>query len=73
MVGTDERVGWVEKSYRGPDLKGAGYGRFSPNPPYMVLPAAADLKSTPSNLAALLTVVVLLSAGVELHPMYGYA
>jgi hypothetical protein len=47
MVGTDERRGSVGKSYRGSDLKGAGYGRFNRNPPYMVFPAAADLKSVP--------------------------
>jgi hypothetical protein len=73
MVGTDKGRGWVGKSDLGTDLKGAGYGRFNRNPPHMVFPAAADLKSALPYRAAPLAAVVLLGAGVELHPLDGFA
>jgi hypothetical protein len=59
--------------YRGFDLKGAGYGRFNRSPPYMGFQAATDLKSAPPDRAASLVADVLLVAGVEHHPLDGYA
>jgi hypothetical protein len=64
MVGTDEGRGWARKLDRGFDLKGAEYGDFNRNPPYMVFPAAADLKSALPYRAAPLAAVVLLAVGV---------
>jgi hypothetical protein len=69
MVGTDERRGWVGKSDRGSDLKGAGYGRFNRNPPYIFLPAAANAKSATPYRAAPFAAAVLLAFGVELQPL----
>jgi hypothetical protein len=57
MVGTDKKRGWVRKSDRGSDLKGAEYGRFNRNPPYIGFPAAADLISMPLGRAATLAAV----------------
>jgi hypothetical protein len=68
MVGTDEGSGWVGNSDRGSDLKGAGYGIFSETLRTWFFPAAADLESALLNRAAPLDAVVLLVAGVELHP-----
>jgi hypothetical protein len=68
MVGTDERRGWVRKTNRGSNLKGAGYGRFNRSPPYMSIPAAADQESATPDRAAPLASAVLLAIGVELHP-----
>jgi hypothetical protein len=73
MVGTDEGRGWVGKSNRGSDLKGAGYGLFNRNTPYMIFPAAADLKLAPPYRAAPLAAAVLSDAGVKFHPMDRYA
>jgi hypothetical protein len=58
----------VGKSDRGSDLKGAGYGRFNRNPPYMVFPAAAELESAPPNRVVPLAAVVFLADDVKLHP-----
>ena len=73
MVGTDEGSGWVGNSDRGSDLKGAGYGILSQNHPYMVFPAAADLKSALPSHAAPVAAAILLAIGVELHPLDGFA
>jgi hypothetical protein len=56
----------VGKSDRGSDLDGAGYERSNQNPPFVVFPAAADLKPALRDP----TVVVLLADGVELHPLW---
>jgi hypothetical protein len=58
----------VGKLDRACDLKGAGYGRLNRNPPYIIFPAAAELKSAPPDRAAHLAAAVLLAIGVELHP-----
>jgi hypothetical protein len=73
MVGTDERRGWVGKSNWGSDLKGAGYGCFNRNPPYMFILAGADIKSAPPDHVAPLAAIVLLADDVELRPLDGYA
>jgi hypothetical protein len=67
MVGTDTRRGWVGKSDRGSNLKGAGYVCFT-RPLYMFFPAAADLKSVPLDRVVPLAAAVLIAASIELNP-----
>jgi hypothetical protein len=49
-------------------LKDAGYGSSNRKLPYMVIPAAADLTSSPLDRAAPLAKSVLLAGNVEFHP-----
>jgi hypothetical protein len=72
MVGTDEKRGRVGELDRGSDLKDAGSGRCSQNPPYTALPAEGDLISVfRVCCAAHLAAIVLLAVSVELHPWMG--
>jgi hypothetical protein len=66
MVGTDERRGWVGKSDRGSDLKGAGYGSFSQNLPYMFFPAATDQPLAPLDRAPPPAVAILLATSLHM-------
>jgi hypothetical protein len=70
-VAVDEGRGKVGESDRDSDPKGAGYGRFNRNSPYITFSAAVDLRSALPDRAAPLAGAFLLANGVELHPLMG--
>jgi hypothetical protein len=71
MVRTDKGRIWVGESDWGSDFKGVGYERINRNPPYMVFPAAAGLKSALPDHSVPLAAAILLAVGVEFHPLDG--